>query len=75
MFAAVIPSAVSVSEHGTLPNGVGFLYLPYDGTFDGFKDCPVALSFMGKSYVRCSHNSDTFKVCYRTDYTAAHVVR
>lgn len=72
--ATVIPSTVSVADAGTLPGNIGYLHLQYDGTYDDYKSKPVALIYCGRSYVRCSHNSDTFLVCYRTDFHAAKVM-
>lgn len=73
MYATVIPSTVKVSAAGRLPNGVHYLELPYNGTHEDYNSKPVALAYEGRSYVRCSHNSDSHAVTYRTDFSCATV--
>lgn len=58
---------VSVASAERLPNGVYVLELDYDGTFDDYKAKPTALLYEGRTYGRSAHNSDTFRVYYRTD--------
>lgn len=67
MIATAIPGAVSVVTSCTLPNGVHVIELDYDGTFDDVRSKPTALLFEGRTYGRSGHNSDTFRVYYRTD--------
>ena len=71
--ATVIPSTVSVASATILPDGVRCIETDYDGTHDSYKAAPVCLSYEGRTYVRCSHNSDTRRICYRTDWKCASV--
>jgi hypothetical protein len=65
--ASIIIDSVTISNHGTLPNGVGFIELSYDGSYEQFKAAASALSFENRAYGKASHNSDTMKIVYRTD--------
>lgn len=65
MEAEIIKNAVSVIYHGKLDNEF-FLELEYDGTHEGYRASPVALKFEGREYARTGHNSDTFRICYKT---------
>ena len=65
MEAEIIKNAVSIANHGKLDNEF-FLELDYDGTYEGFKASPVALKFEGREYARTGHNSDTFRITYKT---------
>lgn len=69
--ATIIPNAVSIKAHGELPNGVGYIEIDYDGTYEAFKNAPNALSLNNRAYGKASHNSDTFKIVYRSDKTFA----
>ena len=66
MEAEIIKNAVSIANHGKLDNEF-FLELDYDGTYEGFKASPVALKFEGREYARTGHNSDTFRICYKSN--------
>lgn len=54
-----------------LPNGVGVIELPYDGTVLAFHKAPGGLMHNNRVYGKSSHNSDTFKIVYRTDQNIA----
>ncbi len=69
--AIAVPNAVYINAHGTLPNGVGYIELAYDGTYDAFKQAPAGLKMNGRLYGKSSHNSDTYKIVYRTDHQFA----
>jgi hypothetical protein len=64
----------TVISHGTLPNGVGFIVVMYDGTYEGFKKMPNGLKMDDKIYGKSCHNSDTFEVVYRTDKKVAEII-
>lgn len=58
----------------TLPNGVGVLEMPYDGDSKTFINAPMAYRIEGVVYGKSSHNSDTFKIVYRTDQVLAEIL-
>lgn len=60
---------VKIAVAEMLPNGVHVLAVDYDGTYDDFKAKPTRLYYQGRVYGKASHDSDSFKVCYRTDAT------
>jgi hypothetical protein len=73
MEAEIIKNSISIASHGKLDNEF-FLELDYDGTYEGYKASPVALLFQGKKYARTGHNSDTFKITYKTNkYSATSI--
>lgn len=65
MEATIIPNAVKVEDSITR-DGIDWLTIAYDGTYDAYKASPVALEYKGKKYTRMSHNSDTLRISYRT---------
>ena len=68
---ATVPSdsktLIILMEAYELPDGVGVVEVPYDGTWEDFKNSPKKLCYMDRDYYRASHNSDTFRITYRTD--------
>jgi hypothetical protein len=73
--AKTIPDAVLMKSYGELPNGVRYIEIEYDGTHEAFKNAPNALSLNNLPYGKASHNSDTFKIVYRTDVVVAKKVK
>lgn len=69
--AKIIPDAVLMKAYGELPNGVRYIEIEYDGTHEAFKNAPKALSLNHLPYGKASHNSDLFKIVYRTDVVVA----
>ncbi len=67
MNALSIPEALLIADHGTLPNGIDWLTIGYDGSTAEYRKAPAAISFQGFEYGKASHNSDTFRITYRTD--------
>jgi hypothetical protein len=47
--ATIIQDAVSIKSHGTLPNGVHYIIISYDGTYDAFKSSPVGFEIVYRS--------------------------
>lgn len=68
--AETVPRTVPCNPY-ELPNGVGVIEIPYDGTEVGFWQAPGGLRYNGRVYGRSSHNSDTFRITYRTDKPCA----
>ena len=60
-----IIDAIFVSDVYTLPDGVKVAEIP--GTHAEFMNAPVAIEGNGVAYGKASHNSDTFKIIYRSD--------
>lgn len=66
--ATPLPRALQISACGSFPSGgVDWLEVPYDGTSLDYRHAPHAVSFNGIVYGKASHNSDTFRITYRTD--------
>ena len=62
----VVPGFTLIANYN-LPDGVGVAELSYDGTSRDFLASPVAIKVGDRAYGRASHNSDSFKITYRTD--------
>lgn len=63
-----VRDAVALANYGELPGtAVLWLEIPYDGTYDAYRAAPDAICFRGAYYGKSSHNSDTGRICYRTD--------
>lgn len=62
-----IKNAIPLVNYGTLPDGVRYLSIAYDGSYQEYKDAPAAVDFLGEAYGKSSHNSDTGMITYRTD--------
>ncbi len=74
MIVKAITDALSITGHNRLPGtNVWTLDVDYDGTYEAYKALPIALEFDGVLYGKSSHNSDTMRVCYRTDKKLAWV--
>jgi hypothetical protein len=65
--ATPIPNSITLAEEQTLPNGVRVAQLSYDGTTQQFLDAPAAIKIGEVAYGKSSHNSDTYRITYRTD--------
>ena len=59
--------AFPLAANYNLPDGVGVAELSYDGTNEQFLASPAAIRVGDRAYGRASHNSDSFKITYRTD--------
>lgn len=42
-----------------------WFHLEYDGTYEMFRKMPKVAKMNGVYFVKTSHNSDTFNVCYK----------
>jgi hypothetical protein len=73
MEATIISNAIQVCDYKKI-EGIDWLTIAYDGTYDAYKASPVALMFQGKKYTRMSHNSDTMRISYRTGIPFAYEV-
>ncbi len=66
--AEEIRNAVAIANYGEFPGTiVHWIEVPYDGTHEAYRDAPHAILFRGSYYGKSSHNSDTGRICYRTD--------
>lgn len=73
--AQAAPAWVALEEHGTLPDGVAFVTVRYDGTWEGYEAAPAALVAPGGRLVgKSSHNSDTRRITYRSDRALGRVI-
>ena len=70
-----ITNAVAIANHGDFPCSLTrWIEVDYDGTHAGYMAAPVAIRFRGSEYGKASHNSDTHRICYRTDKPFAYKV-
>jgi hypothetical protein len=52
--------------------GLTWLYVSYDGTYEDFLSRPKVVEYQDKYFLRCSHNSDSYKMNYKE--TAKHLI-
>lgn len=74
MNAHAVENSHVPKEAGKLPNGVSYLNLSYDGSYEGFKAAPNALLYAGVVHGKSGHNSDLGHITYRSDVSVAYSV-